>query len=353
MTGGSTRRAAGRRASSPACAAAGEPAGRRPTARRCRSIPASGWSTTCATGCSSICRRSACTITSPPAPATRSTASTSTPTAIENLVMSGIFPLATSVITLVRDVRRSCCRLDVTLALLSLAVVPFLYLCLRYYTSTLVERGGAGQGARVEAASSGSTRSSARCGWSRASRASRTSCSATRAPATKTMSARIAITWQQSLFAVVVSTITILGTALVLDRRRHARAATASMTVGELTVVIAYLGAVYGPLSAIAHTTGQLQGAIAGARRVRAMFALTARDRRRAGRDRRRPTSAATSGSSDVGFAYPDGTRGAARHQLRGAAGRDGRAGRPDRRRQDDAGQPDPALLRRRPPAAC
>ena len=31
------------------------------------------------------------------------------------------------------------------------------------------------------------------------------------------------------------------------------------MTVGELTVVIAYLGAVYGPLSAIAHTTGQLK----------------------------------------------------------------------------------------------
>ena len=29
--------------------------------------------------------------------ATRSTASTSTPTAIENLVMSGVFPLATSV----------------------------------------------------------------------------------------------------------------------------------------------------------------------------------------------------------------------------------------------------------------
>jgi len=38
--------------------------------------------------------------------------------------------------------------------------------------------------------------------------------------------------------------------------------------------VINYLGAVYGPLSAIAHTTGQLQGALAGTKRVRAMFAL-------------------------------------------------------------------------------
>jgi ABC-type multidrug transport system fused ATPase/permease subunit len=46
------------------------------------------------------------------------------------------------------------------------------------------------------------------------------------------------------------------------------------MTIGRLYVVITYLGAVYGPLSAIAHTTGQLQGALAGAKRVRAMFEL-------------------------------------------------------------------------------
>ena len=31
-------------------------------------------------------------------------------------------------------------RLDLTIALLSLTVVPFMYLCLRYYMSTLVNR---------------------------------------------------------------------------------------------------------------------------------------------------------------------------------------------------------------------
>ncbi len=41
---------------------------------------ASGWSTTCATACSPISNRSACITTSPPAPATRSTAWTSIPT---------------------------------------------------------------------------------------------------------------------------------------------------------------------------------------------------------------------------------------------------------------------------------
>src|SRR5205807_1486995 len=88
-----------------------------------------------------------------------------------------------------------------------------------------------------------------------------------------TMTARITLTWQQSLFSVVVSTITILGTALVVIVGGD-YVMTGRLTVGQLTVVIFYLGAVYGPLSAIAHTTGQLQGALAGAKRVRAMFAL-------------------------------------------------------------------------------
>ena len=124
------------------------------------------------------------------------------------------------------------------------------------------------------------------------------------------------------------------------------------LTVGELTVVINYLGAVYGPLSAIAHTTGQLQGALAGAKRVRAMFALMPETV-----DAPDAIDAADIKGDirfeDVGFTYPDGTRVLHDITLRGQAGRDGRARRPDRRRQDDAGQPDPALLRRDRRAAC
>ena len=58
--------------------------------------------------------------------------------AIENLLIGG-FPLVTSVATLV-VMFAILLRLDVTVALLSLAVVPFLYLCIRYYISTLVNR---------------------------------------------------------------------------------------------------------------------------------------------------------------------------------------------------------------------
>ena len=121
------------------------------------------------------------------------------------------------------------------------------------------------------------------------------------------MDARIAITWQQSLFSVVVSTITILGTALVLIVGGRF-VMSGRLTIGELTVVISYLGAVYGPLSAIAHTTGQLQGALAGAKRVRAMFALL-------------PETVEAPDAidavdikgdirfEDVGFTYPNGAR--------------------------------------------
>ena len=191
--------------------------------------------------------------------------------AIENLVMSGIFPLATSLTSLV-VMFAILLRLNLTIALLSLTVIPFLYLCLRYYTSTLVNR----EERVKELESKLLERLYETFGAMRLVKSfARESHELNRygAAGEKTMNARIAITWQQSLFSVVVSTITILGTALVVivggSFVMHGR-----LTIGELTVVISYLGAVYGPLSAIAHTTGQLQGALAGAKRVRAMFAL-------------------------------------------------------------------------------
>src|SRR5207245_10103697 len=117
--------------------------------------------------------------------------------------------------------------------------LPFLYLCLRYYTSTLVNREE-----RVKELESKllerlyETFSAMRLVKSfarepfelqRYSKAGG-----------QTMDARIAITWQQSLFGVVVSTITIFGTALVLvvggmHVLNH------RMTVGDLYVVISYL----------------------------------------------------------------------------------------------------------------
>jgi ATP-binding cassette, subfamily B, bacterial len=223
--------------------------------------------------------------------------------AIENLVMSGIFPLATS-ITALTVMFGILLRLNPTIALLSLTVVPFLYLCLRYYTSTLVSR----EERVKELESKLLERLYETFGAIKLVK------SFSREPhelgrytqaGEKTMNARIAITWQSSLFSVVVSAITIVGTALVvIVGGRYVQNGT--LTVGQLYVVINYLAAVYGPLSAIAHTTGQLQGAMAGAKRVRAMFAMT-------------PETADEPGAIDaidikgdikfesVGFTYPNG----------------------------------------------
>ena len=80
-------------------------------------------------------------------------------------------------------------------------------------------------------------------------------------------------------------------------------------------MVIAYLAAVYGPLSSIAHTTGALQSAIASARRVREMFALTPETLDA-------PDAIDATGITgdirfeDVSFAYDDEPPDSARHQL-------------------------------------
>ena len=224
---------------------------------------------------------------------------------IENLVMSGLFPLASSVITLV-VMFGILAGIDVTIALLSLAVVPFLYACLRYYTSTLSRREE-----RVKELESTLVER-----LYETFAAMRLVKSFAREPFEKerfadaggsVMRSRISITWQESLFAVVVSSITILGTALVLTVGGM-HVLDGRMTIGDLMIVIAYLGAVYGPLSSIAHTTGKVQGAVAGAKRVRAVLAMApeAVDA---------PDALDAAGIQGhirfdhVGFSYPDGTR--------------------------------------------
>ena len=223
--------------------------------------------------------------------------------AIENLLIGG-FPLVTSVATLMVMFAILLYK-DVTVALLSLTVVPFLYLCIRYYIGTLVNREE-----QVKELESKlvqrlyETFSAIRLVKSFAREPYESERYAVAGD--RTMGARIALTWQQSLFSVTVSTVTILGTALVLIVG-GLHVVRGQMSIGDLTIVLAYLGAVYGPLSAIAHTTGQLQAAVAGARRVRSVLAL-------------RPETIEAPDAldaanvegyirfEDVGFRYPDGT---------------------------------------------
>jgi ATP-binding cassette subfamily B protein/subfamily B ATP-binding cassette protein MsbA len=191
---------------------------------------------------------------------------------VHDLVMAGLLPLATAFLKLA-VMFAILAALDLPLALLSLAVVPFLFICLRYYSAKMIDRAE-----QVKGLESGllarayETLSSIRIVKSFARE--RYELGRFTATGAATMAARLRLTWQESLFSVVVSAITLTGTALVLGVG-GLHVLRGELTVGSLLVVIAYLAAVYNPLSSIAHTTGSLQQAIVSARRVREILALT------------------------------------------------------------------------------
>jgi ABC-type multidrug transport system fused ATPase/permease subunit len=224
--------------------------------------------------------------------------------AIENLVMSGIFPLLSSTAALV-VMFMLMASIDPSIALLSLAVVPFLFLSLRHYMRTLVHR--------IEGVKSLESRLVEKLYEVFA--AMRLVKSFAREPhelqryrmaGDEVMRARIAITRQESIFSVTVSTITMLGTALVLIVGGLS-VIRGEMTIGQLTVVLTYLGSVYGPLSEVAHTSGNLQDALAGARRVRATLALEPEPEDAPDALPADPLTGAVR-FDGVGFRYPDGT---------------------------------------------
>jgi ATP-binding cassette subfamily B protein/subfamily B ATP-binding cassette protein MsbA len=191
---------------------------------------------------------------------------------VNDLVIGGAFPLALAVLNL-GIMFVILVYLDPTLGLLSLTVVPFLYLSLRYYSQTMTDRAERVKALEstlidraFEVLSSVAVIKSFARERHELARFSRSGDEA--------MHARLGLTWQESLFSVAVTAITLAGTALVLIvGGLHVLDHT--LTVGSLLVVIAYLAAVYNPISAIAHTTGSLQQAVVSARRVREVFALT------------------------------------------------------------------------------
>ncbi|MBP7777613.1 MAG: ABC transporter ATP-binding protein [Acidobacteria bacterium] len=190
---------------------------------------------------------------------------------VNDLAMGGVFPLAISALKLT-VMFAILAELDLALALLSLAVVPFLYASLRYYSTRMVDRAE-----KVKEAESSLVErmfevlSSVRVVKSFAREGHEIA--RFTAVGNETMRARLRLTWQESLFGIALSVITLVGTALILTVGGM-HVLDGSLTVGSLLVVLAYLAAVYTPLSSIAHTAGSLQQAVASARRVREVFAI-------------------------------------------------------------------------------
>jgi len=184
---------------------------------------------------------------------------------VDSIIMSGFFPLANALLTLVL-MFAILFRLDPPLALLSLAVVPLLFIVIHRYSARLSDRAE-----HVKELESGifnlvhEVFSSIKLvkAFSREHYEQRRFLD----QGSTALRARLNVTFQESLFSVTISALTYMGTAVVLAVGGW-HVLQGRLTVGELLVVIAYLGSVYGPLSSISHTVGNLQGSIASARRV-------------------------------------------------------------------------------------
>ena len=191
---------------------------------------------------------------------------------VDDLVIGGVFPLTVAAMNLAL-MFGVLLYLDTTLALLSLSVAPFLYLCLRHHARTMTD-----QAERVKSLESGLIERILAVLSSIAAVKSYTrerhELERFADVGDRTRRARLDLTWQESLFSVTVTGVTLVGTALVLGVG-GLRVLEGRLTVGSLLVVVAYLAAVYTPISEIARTTGTLQQAVVSARRVRELLALT------------------------------------------------------------------------------
>lgn len=79
----------------------------------------------------------------------------------------------------------------------------------------------------------------------------------------RALAGRVDVTVRQTVFSLVVSMTTAIGTALVLGVGAS-HALEGQITTGQLLVVLSYVGAIYKPLQDISHTIGSLQDQIVG-----------------------------------------------------------------------------------------
>ena len=184
---------------------------------------------------------------------------------VDKLFLEGILPLAGSALTLI-GMFTVLWSLDRWLALLSLAVLPFLGTCVRYYLGPLEKEseqvcereaevlGFAGQVLGSLAMVKAFVRESHEL-------------ERFREKGLHALHARLRLTTHEAWFDFAAGLVTAAGTALVLIvGGTHVLAGT--LTVGQMLVVLAYLAAVYDPLHMISYTIGQMQSAMTGARRV-------------------------------------------------------------------------------------
>ncbi|MDQ3951269.1 MAG: ABC transporter ATP-binding protein/permease [Gemmatimonadota bacterium] len=165
-------------------------------------------------------------------------------------------PLAQSLITLV-GMFWIAYNMDPTLALLSLTVVPFIYYSVGFYTRYIGSRVRAVQvmeGESLSIVHEAMAMLRVIVAFGREGHEYRRF----REHGESAVDARVKLTVQQTVFSLVVNTITAVGSALVLGYGAY-QVLRARLTVGELLIIMSYITSVYRPLETISGTVGSLQ----------------------------------------------------------------------------------------------
>ena len=154
-------------------------------------------------------------------------------------------------------------RIDPTLALISLSVVPFIYYSVGYYAvhvdGRLREVKGM-EGQTMSIVHEGMAMLRVIVAFGRESYEH----GRFRKQGETALAARVKLTVQQTMFSLIVNTLTAIGAALVLGFGAY-QVLQLRLTVGELLVVMAYIASVYTPLEAISTTMGNLKDQLIGA----------------------------------------------------------------------------------------
>jgi ABC-type multidrug transport system fused ATPase/permease subunit len=153
-------------------------------------------------------------------------------------------------------------RLAPGLALLSLAVVPFIYVSTGYYAKKIEPRlyeVRNAEGKSLSIVHEAMSMLRVIVAFGRQDHELRRF----RTQAQRTVDARVAVTVRQTVFSLVVDAITATGYALVLGFGA-VKVIHGSLSVGQLLVIVAYIQAVYRPLQQISGTLATLQNLFVG-----------------------------------------------------------------------------------------
>jgi ATP-binding cassette subfamily B protein/subfamily B ATP-binding cassette protein MsbA len=187
--------------------------------------------------------------------------------AVATLVMA-VPALAQSVLTMI-GMFYVLVMISWQLALLSLVVVPFLYYSVGYYMRNIerrLEEVREMEGESLSIIHEAISMQRVITAFGREEHEYRRF----RDQGDRAVKARIHLTLRQTLFSMVLNTITAVGTALVLGFGAY-MALSGELTAGQLLVVVAYIAMIYHPLETISTTIAGLQGEMIA---LRASFKL-------------------------------------------------------------------------------